>query len=85
MSEGPKRAEDVEMVEVADGFVVYHEPRDRVHFINHTAAVVLTLCDGATSETTIATMVQECYELPEPPTGEVEQCLRQFRDEGLID
>jgi len=72
------------MVEVADGFVVYHPARDRVHFFNHTAAVVLTLCDGTLDDTQIATLLQRCYELPEPPHAEVVQCLEQFREQGLV-
>jgi PqqD family protein of HPr-rel-A system len=84
MSDLPARVEDIEMVEVADGFVVYHPARDRVHFFNHTAAVVLTLCDGSMNDTEIATTVQQCYELPDPPSAEVGQCLDQFREEGLV-
>ena len=72
------------MVEVADGFVVYQPSRDRVHFFNHTAAVVLTLCDGELDDTQIASVLQRCYELPEPPSAEVAQCLDQFRQEGLV-
>lgn len=52
------------MVEVSDGFIVYDEKRDRVHFLNHTAAIVLTLCDGTKRDADIATVVQRCYELP---------------------
>ncbi len=72
------------MVEVADGFVVYHPARDRVHFFNHTAAIVLELCDGKRSSAEISQLVQRCYELPEPPDSEVGECLAQLRDEGLV-
>jgi hypothetical protein len=72
------------MAEVADGFVVYHPTRDRVHFFNHTAAVILTLCDGTVNGEQIAVLVQRCYELPDPPLAEVSQCLDQFREEGLV-
>jgi hypothetical protein len=84
MSERPSRVDDIDIVEVSDGFVVYHPERDRVHFVNHTAAVVLELCDGTKSDTEIADLVQRCYELPEPPEAEVAGCLAQFRAEGLV-
>jgi hypothetical protein len=84
MSERPSRADDIDIVEVSDGFVVYHPERDRVHFVNHTAAVVLELCDGTKSDAEIAGLVQRCYELPEPPEVEVADCLTQFRAEGLV-
>lgn len=80
----PSRAEDVDLVEVGDGFVVYHPARERVHFFNHTAALVLELCDGTKDEAAIAELIQRCYELPEPPQAEVGQCLAQLREEGLV-
>lgn len=84
MSDRPAQAPDIELVEVADGFVVYHPARERVHFFNHTAAVVLTLCDGNLDDGQIASLVQRCYELPETPVAEVTECLEQLRQEGLV-
>lgn len=72
------------MVEVVDGFVVYHPARDRVHYVNHVAAVILELCDGAKTDAEIAGLLQRFYELPEPPTTEVAECIAQFRAEGLV-
>jgi hypothetical protein len=80
----PSRLEDIDVVEVVDGFVVYHPARDRVHFINHTAAVILELCDGTKTDAAIATLLQRFYELPAPPAGEVAECITQLRAEGLI-
>jgi hypothetical protein len=80
----PARVEDLDVAEVADGFVVYHPARDRVHFFNHTAAIVLELCDGSKSDAEITNLVQRCYELSDPPTEEVAECLAQLREEGLV-
>jgi PqqD family protein of HPr-rel-A system len=82
--DAPARVDDIDVVEVADGFVVYHPARDRVHFFNHTAAVVLELCDGTKSDEEIASLVQRCYELPDPPEAEIADCLAQLREEGLV-
>jgi hypothetical protein len=76
--------DDIDLVEVADGFVVYHPARDRVHFFNHTAAVVLELCDGTKNDAEIASLVQRCYELPDLPDAEIAGCLAQLREEGLV-
>jgi hypothetical protein len=84
MREHPTRVEDIDLSEVADGFVVYHPERDRVHFFNHTAAIVLELCDGTKSDTDIVELVQQFYDLPAPPTEEVGECLAQLREEGLV-
>lgn len=67
-----------------DGFIIHEEPQDRVHYLNPTAAAVLQLCDGATSEGEIAHLLQEYFGLPEPPLDEVARVLEQFLDEGLI-
>ena len=80
----PARVNDIDLVEVTDGFVVYHPARDRVHFFNHTAAVVLELCDGTKSDAEIANLVQRCYELPAPPQTEITDCVARLRDEGLV-
>jgi hypothetical protein len=84
MLDHPSRVDDIDVVEVADGFVVYDPARDRVHFFNHTAAIVLQLCDGTKSDDDIATLVQRCYELPAPPQTEIAVCLGQLREEGLV-
>src|SRR5439155_6925151 len=48
--ERPVRVDDLEINFVGDGYVVYHPARDRMHSLNHTAAVVLELCTGANDE-----------------------------------
>ena len=84
MPDLPSRVEDIDVVEVTDGFVVYHPARDRVHFINPTAAVVLELCDGSKTDAEITDLVQRCYALPDPPEREVAGCVAQLREEGLV-
>jgi hypothetical protein len=84
MRDHPSRVDHIDVVEVADGYVVYHAERDRVHFFNHTAAIVLELCDGTMSDDEIATLVQRCYELPVPPQAEIAECVGQLREEGLV-
>ena len=80
----PSRADALEIHEVVDGFVVYDTERDRVHYLNHTAALVLQLCDGKHDGSAIAKLIQEAFALSEPPSGEVEECLGRFGEEGLV-
>jgi len=84
VSTQPEQADGLEIVEVADGFVVYQTERDRVHYFNHTAALVLTWCDGTKDIPAITQLLGESYELPQPPVAEVQQCIEQLRDEGLV-
>jgi PqqD family protein of HPr-rel-A system len=84
MSAAPQRVGAIEVVPADDGYVVYHPGRDRVHYLNHTAALVLELATGENSDSEITRMLQVAYDLPEPPAQEVRACLEQLRGEGLI-
>jgi hypothetical protein len=84
MTESPRQVEGVEINQVADGYVVYHPARDRVHYLNQTATIVLELCNGKNDAAKIASLLQMAYELPELPLEEVTGCLVQLRAEGLI-
>lgn len=80
----PAKAEDLEVNEVVDGFVVYQPALDRVHYLNGTAVLVLELCTGENDAGAIAAFVQRAFELAQPPASEVEACLRQLQQEQLI-
>jgi len=84
MTEYPRHVEGVEINQVADGYVVYHAARDRVHYLNQTATIVLELCNGKNDAAKIASLLQTAYELPDLPLEEVTGCLGQLRAEGLI-
>jgi hypothetical protein len=84
MSEFPKKAEGIEINELEDGYVIYHPARDRVHYLNHTAALVLEFCTGGNSRSDIPGLVQAAYELGDVPITEVEDCLSKLAREGLV-
>lgn len=83
-SDRPRRADGLEVNEVADGFVVYQPSRDRVHYLNHTAALVLELCTGENARADIDRAVQAAYDLPEPPVAELDACFTQLVEEELV-
>jgi hypothetical protein len=80
----PTKLEGVEISEVADGLVVYQDAPERVHYLNHTAAVVYELCNGAHTEEEIAQLLRDAYGLDEPPVEEVRSCLEVLRREGVV-
>lgn len=82
--ENPRRVDGLDVHEVDDGFVVYQDTTDRVHYLNPTASVVFELCTGQHSEAEIAELVRVAWELPEPPTDEIRTCLEQLRSEGVV-
>jgi hypothetical protein len=78
------KAPDIEINEVADGYIVYQPGRDRVHYLNQTAAVVLELCNGRDTENDLPELLRLAWDLAVPPVEEVTECLESLRKEGLI-
>ena len=84
MAARPKQVDALEVNFVGDGYIVYQPARDRMHSLNHTAAVVMELCTGDNDPDEIARRLQRIFELPEPPEEETRHCLAVLFDEGLI-
>jgi hypothetical protein len=80
----PKQVDGLDLTPVDDGFTIYESAKNRVHYLNHTAALVLILCDGRNSEDDIRALLQRRFQLPAPPDQDVAQILAQFLDEGLV-
>lgn len=80
----PKQVDGLDLTPVDDGFIIYDSAKDRVHYLNHAAALVLILCDGRNSEDDIRALLQRRFQLPAPPDQDVAQILAQFLDEGLV-
>jgi hypothetical protein len=80
----PKAAENTETNEVADGYIVYQPDRDRVHYLNQTAAILLTLCNGENRVADLPELLRLAFDLAAPPATEVRDCLERLVNEGLI-
>jgi hypothetical protein len=80
----PSVVDGLDVNEVKDGLIVYEPKRDFVHYLNATAAVVFTLCDGTQRSAEISARVAQAYGLDELPSREVEACLEQLRKQGLV-
>ncbi len=80
----PRRSEGLEINEVADGYIVYQPGRDRIHYLNHTAVVILELCTGAITAGDIARCLGDAYRMASPPTAEVCECLGKLLDEEIV-
>jgi len=81
----PRRADPLEVSEVADGLVVYQPDPDRVHYLNNTAAVVFELCTGENTEAEIVDLLGRAFALDAPPQREVEACLAHLQHEGIVE
>jgi hypothetical protein len=80
----PRRADGIEINPVPDGYIIYQPSRDRVHYLNHTAVLVLELCTGRVRAADIPRLLKDAYDLPEVPTGEIATCLEKLSTEGLV-
>jgi hypothetical protein len=80
----PRRAGGIEMREVTDGFVAYDPKRDRLHFLNPTATMLLEICDGNLRADELPQLLASAFGLRELPRVEVAQCLERLLEEGLI-
>ena len=80
----PELIEGLDVNEVKDGLVVYDAARDRVHYLNPTASVVFTLCDGEHDRAAMGAVLAESFGLAEPPVDAVETALTQLSEEGLL-
>jgi hypothetical protein len=80
----PRQADGIEINAVPDGYIVYQPDRDRVHYLNHTAALVLELCNGQVTAGEIPDLLKAAYVLPQTPTEAVADCLARLHDEGLV-
>ena len=81
----PRRARDLEIREVPEGFVVYDPARDRLHFLNGSATFVLECCDGATRVDELPGMLAAGFRLDADPVAEVDSCLARLLVEGLVE
>ena len=55
-----------------------------MHYLNHTAAVVLELCTGANSLADIAAGVRAAYGLTESLEMQVSECVGKLRAERIV-
>ena len=76
------RAEDLDVNEVPDGYIIYQTAADRVHYLNNTAAVVFELCDGARGAGDIVSRVSKMFD--GASESEIEACIESLLKEGLV-
>jgi PqqD family protein of HPr-rel-A system len=85
MSALADKQSDLDIHVVDDGYVVYHQAANRVHYLNPAAALVLELCDGTRTDDEIVTAVHDWFESsPAISVTDVGQCLAELRAERLV-
>ena len=77
------RADDLDVNEVPDGYIIYQLSRDRVHYLNKTAAIVFEFCDGKRDVDDVVLRVRQLFDLDTSDT-EIRGCIDSLLKEGLI-
>ncbi len=85
MKDTPTQRSNVETVAADEGFVVHDATRGVVHYLNQTAAIVLSLCNGERSGEDIAQLVGHQYGLAEPPLNDVLEILAKLEEQGVLE
>ncbi|HXW44720.1 MAG TPA: PqqD family protein [Streptosporangiaceae bacterium] len=84
MTDRPVRAAALDINPVDDGYVVYDPGADLVHYLNHTAAIVLELCTGRDTADEIAALLSGVFESVPDVHAAVIECIAQLRGLGLV-
>jgi hypothetical protein len=80
----PRHVDDLDMSPADDGYIIYQPDKDRVHFLNPSAVLILELCDGENSPEQIVDLVKQAYGLPDAPVKEVHEALKQLKADCLL-
>jgi len=80
-----KSSASFEINQMEDGYVIYQYDSDKVHYLNHTASLVLELCNGKNSVEQIAKGVEVMFDLSHSAQQEVTECLELLLKEELIE
>jgi hypothetical protein len=84
-STAPKAKAGLDISAAENGFIVFQPEVERVHYLNHSAVLVLELCTGNNSTHEIASLVQEAYSLPSPPHQMVDETVANLDAQGLLE
>jgi len=79
-----KRVDGLEVLPADEGYVIYEQVNDCVHYLNPVAALIYELCDGDNSAESIMTLVQQSFGLADAPAAAVADALQQLKQKGLI-
>jgi hypothetical protein len=84
MVETLSRAENLDVHEVPDGYVVYDNARDRVHYLNQTAAIIFEFCNSKLEPDDVVGRVAKAFDLGLSAHAEIRAALDLLLKEGLV-
>lgn len=85
MNPKPRQRTGLDVNRVSDGYVIYRQASEIVHYLNHSGAFIFELCDGDTPVEWMAELVREAFALEDSPADEVNRCLAELHGAALIE
>jgi hypothetical protein len=79
-----RQVSGLEINQTPDGWVIYQNETDRVHFLNPTAALIFELCNGRHTVMEMDTILSTAFALPAPMAEKVGLCVSSLVDQGLV-
>jgi len=84
MADRPVLREQVEILPADDGYRILDRTKNRVHYLNATAAFIALCCDGTATGDAIAGRVQQYFGLSKPEPCQVAEIIGRLSDEQLL-
>lgn len=81
----PRQINEIEFEEAVDGLVTYQGEQGNVCYLNPSATLVLSLCNGSLTVAQIAVVVAKVFSLPSVPIADVERSLDELEQAALIE
>ena len=81
----PRISDEVTVCDVDGEAVVYDPNGVQLHYLNHSAALVLDLCDGRSTIKQMAEAIADVYEVPvDEVEANVRKTIRELRKRELL-
>ena len=86
MNEYPTQQAGLSEQRIGDELYVYGENGETLIVLNATATLIWSLCDGTHPETAMLDLLRDLYPDIKPSVlrSDLEDCLRGFREKGMI-
>jgi hypothetical protein len=84
LPEYPARAAGLEVLEVADGLMVYQADPECVHHLNNTASIVFELCDGENTVPEISEQLAAVFGPDRVPAWTAEECIADLSSKSIV-
>jgi hypothetical protein len=82
----PRALAGLAVAEIDGEAVVYDPVPSKLHYLNHSAALIFGLCDGSTTIAGMAESIGEAYEMdPSELDGQIRPLLKELRERGLLE